>query len=278
MKLNDLSTDKLVEKMFVFSKNAYDAVQKALPDIAKLTETVIDVIENGGRVFYIGAGTSGRIGTLDASEIPPTFGEYNLFIPIIAGGVDALIHAKEFVEDYSAQGEEDLKNAGFTGKDIAIGISASGHTPYVLGALKYARTVSGETALLSCKKTNYPFINHLVIMETGEEFVKGSTRLNAGTAQKLALNIISTIAMIKLGRTFDNLMIAVVPTNEKLIKRAADIVSEIAGVPINDALDLVKKTKDARIAILMAKKGLPEADARALLKKYNNNFVKAYES
>ena len=278
MKLNDLSTDKLVGKMFAFSKNAYDAVQRALPDIAELTETVINVIENGGCVFYIGAGTSGRIGTLDASEIPPTFGEYNLFIPIIAGGVDALVHAKEFVEDYSMQGKEDLKSAGFTERDIAIGISASGNTPYVLGALKHAHTVNGETALLSCKKTNYPFINHLVVMEAGEEFIKGSTRLNAGTAQKLALNMISTIAMIKLGRTFDNLMVAVVPTNGKLIKRAADIVSEIAGVPVNDTLGLVKKTKDARIAILMAKKGLSEVNARALLKKYNNNFVKAYES
>ena len=276
--INTFDTEKLVYLMFQHGKNALDAVEKALPEVSALTDSVISTIKNGGRVFYIGAGTSGRIGVLDASEIFPTFHEESLFNGIIAGGKDALIKAKEQIEDFSDMGETDLKNARFTASDIAIGISASGKTPYVLGALKYANRLHAKTALVSCNDIKYDFVDVVVVAETGEEFVKGSTRLNAGTAEKLILNMVSTISMIKLGRTYDNLMVAVVPTNKKLVKRAAEIVSTITGVPLKEAEALVEKTKDARVASLMIKKNLTEEEALNLLKEKGFNFVEAYES
>jgi len=276
--INHFGTEKLVYLMFQHGKNAFDAVEKALPEVATLTEAVINTIKGGGKVFYIGAGTSGRIGVLDASEIFPTFHEEDLFNGVIAGGKDALIKAKEQVEDFSDMGEADLKKAGFTASDIAIGVSASGKTPYVLGALKYANKIGAKTALVACRKVNYAFVDTIAVAETGEEFIKGSTRLNAGTAEKLILNMVSTISMVKLGRTYDNLMVAVVPTNKKLVKRAAEIVSKITGVPFDEAEALVVKTKDARVACLMIKKNLSAEEALNLLKEKGFNFVEAYES
>lgn len=276
--LNHLSTEELVKMMFQKSLNAFNAVEKALPKVIELTEIVTNTIENGGRVFYVGAGTSGRIGVLDASEIYPTFHEEDLFNGIIAGGLEALIKAKEDVEDLSNSGEEDLKGAKVTDKDIVIGISASGKTPYVIGALKYAKSIKAKTALVSCKPVEYDFVDVVVIAETGEEFIIGSTRLNAGTAEKLILNMVSTISMVKLGRTYDNLMVAVVPTNKKLIKRASEIVSKITGTSLEKAEEVVSKTKDARIACLMIKKNISFEEALNLLKEKNFNFVEAYES
>ncbi|MCD6426638.1 MAG: N-acetylmuramic acid 6-phosphate etherase [Caldisericaceae bacterium] len=275
--INNFDTEKLVYLMFQSSKRAFEAVESALHRISVLTDKVTETVKNGGRIFYVGAGTSGRIGVLDASEIYPTFGEENLFNALIAGGKEAMFKAKEYAEDSSAQGEEDLKNAGFAKSDIAIGISASGKTPYVLGALKFARSIGARTSLISCRAVNYDFVDYLVVADTGEEFIKGSTRLNAGTAEKLILNMVSTISMIKAGRTYDNLMVAVVPSNNKLVDRAARIVSELTGAPFDKARELVMKTKDARIASLMLKKDLTEEEARNLLKKEGFDFPKAYE-
>lgn len=276
--LNHLSTEELVKMMFQKSLNALNAVEKALPKVIELTEIVTNTIENGGRVFYVGAGTSGRIGVLDASEIYPTFHEEDLFNGIIAGGLEALVKAKEDVEDLSNLGEEDLKASKVTDKDIVIGISASGKTPYVIGALKYAKSINAKTALISCKVVEYDFVDVVVIAETGEEFIIGSTRLNAGTAEKLILNMVSTISMVKLGRTYDNLMVAVVPTNKKLVKRASEIVAKITGTSLEKAEEVVSKTKDARIACLMIKKNISFEEALNLLKEKKFNFVEAYES
>ncbi len=275
--INNFKTEKLVYLMLQSSKRAFDAVESALRQISTLTDKVTETVKSGGKIFYVGAGTSGRVGVLDASEIYPTFGEEDLFNALIAGGKEAMFKAKEYAEDSSTQGEEDLKNAGFAQSDFAIGISASGKTPYVLGALKFARSIGAKTGLIACREVNYDFVDYPVIAETGEEFIKGSTRLNAGTAEKLILNMVSTISMIKAGRTYDNLMVAVVPSNNKLIDRAAKIVCELTGAPFNKAKNIVMKTKDARIASLMLKKGLTEEEAEKLLKKEGFDFPKAYE-
>ncbi len=276
--LNKKETKEIVREMIENERKAFDAVKKAEKEIAKLTEAVIDTINSGGRIFYVGAGTSGRIGVLDASEIPPTFNEKRLFVPVIAGGKDAVFEAREQAEDSAESGGSDLRKEGFSRKDMAIGISASGRTPYVIGALTFAKSIGAKTAIVACNDVRIPFADIHVITHTGEEFVKGSTRLNAGTAEKLVLNIVSTVSMIKLGRTYDNLMVAVVPTNRKLISRAAQIVSEITGASYDEALEKIMETKDARIACLMIKKKISAEEARNLLKKFNNDFVKAYES
>ncbi len=276
--INDFETEKLVYLMFQNSKQALNAVEEVLPQISELIDEVVKTINNKGRIFYIGAGTSGRIGILDASEIYPTFGEERLFNAIIAGGREAVFRAKEYAEDSANFGKSDLERAGFSNKDIAIGISASGKTPYVLGALEFAHSVGAKTGLVTCRKVNYDFADFTVIADTGEEFLKGSTRLNAGTVQKIILNMISTIAMIKTGRTYENLMVAVVPSNKKLIERATKIVSELTGAPYEVAKKTVKETKDARIAILMIKKGLSKKEAESLLQERSFDFPKAYES
>ncbi len=275
--INDFETEKLVYLMFQSAKRSFDAVENALPNVAKLIDSTIEVIQKGGKVFYIGAGTSGRIGVLDASEIYPTFGEENLFNAIIAGGKEAIFKAKEYAEDSSDSGRKDLQEAGFTQSDIAIGISASGRTPYVLGALKYAHSIGAKTGLMACRKVNYDFVDLVVVADTGEEFVRGSTRLNAGTAEKIILNMISTISMIKTGRTYGDLMVAVVPSNKKLIDRATKIVSYLTGAPYEVARKVTEETKDARIAALMLKKGLSKKEAQDLLKERGFNFPKAYE-
>ncbi len=275
--VNEFSVEKLVHLMFQSSKKAFDAVENALPEIGNLTNLIIDVIKEGGKVFYIGAGTSGRIGVLDASEIYPTFGEEDLFKAVIAGGKEAVFKAKEQIEDFDNQGKEDLESAGFTNKDIALGITASGKTPYVIGALKYAHSIGAKTGLVACNDVYYDFIDETVIAKTGDEFVKGSTRLNAGTAEKIILNIISTVSMVKLGRTYGNLMVSVVPTNNKLVKRATEIVSLITGVSVEEAEKITRDVKDARIASLMIKKGITKKEAEKLLKRHNFNFVEAFD-
>lgn len=203
------------------------AVEKVLPEVAATIDKVVERLQNGGRLFYVGTGTSGRLGVLDASEIPPTFGvSYDLVQGLIAGGYDALYKATESSEDNRDAGAEDLKTRGLTGADAVIGLAASGRTPYTIGALEYARVLECFTACITCVPDSAitRSVEVSIVPIVGPEAITGSTRMKSGTAQKMVLNMISTVAMIKLGYVRGNRMINVRAGNEKLKDRAVRIL------------------------------------------------------
>lgn len=247
------------------------AVEKEIPNIARLVEEILKRIDIGGRVFYVGAGTSGRIGVLDASEIPPTFGEDpNLFQGIIAGGDTALRLSIEGAEDDYEQGKKDLEEKKLRKEDVVIGIAASGRTPYVMGALEYAKSIGAFTASIVCNK-NTPMekISDLTItLIVGPEVITGSTRMKSGTAQKLVLNMISTTVMIKRGKVYGNLMVDVQIKNIKLRERAIKIIKTICGLSYEEAEEYLKRAKEnTKIAIIMAKTGLDYETSKFYLEK-----------
>lgn len=220
------------------------AVEKALPEIEKACELTVEAIKSGGRVFYIGSGTSGRLGVCDAAECPPTFGvSYDLFNGIIAGGEKCMFKAAENAEDNAEMSVNDLKNRNFNSKDILIGISASGTATYVISAVNYAKSIGAKTVSV----TNNPdtelgkSADIDICADTGPEVITGSTRMKAGTAQKIILNMISTASMVKCGYVYENLMINLRPTNKKLRKRMIGIVTEILNCSYEKAEELLEK-------------------------------------
>ena len=235
---NDLekkSVKDLVESMHKEDNNALDAVQKVLPEITKLIEEIAIKMNKGGRLFYIGAGTSGRLGVLDASECPPTFGTPpEKVVGLIAGGIPALYSSIEIAEDSYSQAWDDLKSNNITSNDFVIGIAASGTTPYVVGGLKDCKENNIPTACITCNQGTplSEHSDHKIEVIVGPEFVTGSSRLKAGTAQKLILNMVSTISMILLGHVRDNKMVDMQLTNSKLNKRAREIVMKLSLIHI----------------------------------------------
>ncbi len=228
------------------------AVEKAIPQIEALVARIIEKMQNGGRLFYVGAGTSGRLGIVDASECPPTYGvPYGLVIGLIAGGDDAIRYAAEFAEDDFEQGWKDLQEYNANDKDVVIGIAASGRTPYVIGAVRQARENGLVTGCITCNEgaklaeaAEYP-----IEVIVGPEFVTGSTRMKAGTAQKLVLNMISTTAMIKLGRVKGNKMVDMQLTNNKLVDRGTRMIMGELGVPYDKAKELLLTHGSVRKAV-----------------------------
>jgi len=252
---NDLekkSVKELVEAMHEEDNNALNAIQKVLPDITNLIEDIAPKMKSGGRLFYIGAGTSGRLGVLDASECPPTFGTPpEKVVGLIAGGIPALYSSIEIAEDSYTQAWEDLKSNNITTKDFVVGIAASGTTPYAVGGLRDCRNNNIPTACITCNK-NSPLSehsDHKIEVIVGPEFLTGSSRLKAGTSQKLILNMISTISMILLGHVRGNKMVDMQLTNSKLNKRAREIVMKELNVDIQKADELINKYKNVRSAI-----------------------------
>ena len=248
------------------------AVEKELGQITEAAEAGETALRGGGRILYMGCGTSGRLGVLDASECPPTYGvSPDLVIGIIAGGDTALRKSIEGAEDSTAASAEDLKKAGVNEKDFVIGISASGKAPYVLSGLRYARQIGAKTALISCsKKLLDPGAADIVIaVDTGPEVVTGSTRMKAGTAQKMILNMISTGVMIRLGKVFGNLMVDVWPSNEKLMDRAKRIIVDTTGCPYEEAEKTLKKAGfSVKTAIVMIKLAVSREEAEQLLAEH----------
>ncbi|WP_041779198.1 N-acetylmuramic acid 6-phosphate etherase [Belliella baltica] len=228
------------------------AVEKALPLIIALVEQIVPRMEQGGRLFYIGAGTSGRLGILDASECPPTFGvSYDRVIGIIAGGDKAIRKAVENAEDDQNQAWKDICAYGFHASDIVIGIAASGTTPYVIGGVKQAKGINLLTACITCN-ADTPLAHEVdfpIEVIVGPEFVTGSTRMKAGTAQKLVLNMISTSVMIKLGRVKGNKMVDMQLSNEKLVKRGTRMIAEATGLKEEESKNLLLKHGSVRAAI-----------------------------
>lgn len=256
------------------------AVQAAIPAIARAVDGIAAALGNGGRLFYIGAGTSGRLGVLDASECPPTFSvPPELVQGIIAGGEAALSRATEASEDDPASGVRDLLSRGFRSADVLCGIAASGRTPYVLGAIARARELGALTIGVSCTPDSELSAAAAIGIEvlTGPEIVTGSTRLKAGTATKLVLNMLTTASMIRLGYVFGNLMVNVQPRNEKLRDRARRIVRDATGVDDRRAAELVAETGSVRTSIVMAARNVDRAAADALLERAGGVVARALE-
>ncbi len=258
------------------------AVREALPEINKVVHICLKALKAGGRVFYIGAGTSGRVAFIDAVELIPTYSlPENVFIPIIAGGYQALGRSIEGVEDDEEGAVKDLMAHQLQSNDVVIGIAASGRTPYVAGALKYAKKCGCQTVLI-CNVKNpelAPFADVVVSAETGPEVVAGSTRMKAGSAQKMILNMISTTIMVKMGKVFDNLMVDVMVLNEKLKERACNMIMQIAKVDRNTAAEyLAKSGYNVKQAILMIMSGKTLEECQKVLKEHPNlrealNFI-----
>ena len=227
--IDTLSTLEMLKVINNEDKKVPFAVEATLPHIARLVDKVVTAFSQGGRLIYCGAGTSGRLGILDASECPPTYGTpHDMVIGLIAGGHKAILQAVENAEDNVQLGAEDLRQLNFNAKDVLVGIAASGRTPYVIGALEYARSLGAVTGAISCNPDS-PIAQRADIAITpivGPEVVTGSSRMKAGTAQKLVLNMITTGAMIKMGKVFGNLMVDVEATNAKLIERQIRIVMQ----------------------------------------------------
>ena len=254
-------------------------VEKAINQIVPLVDEVVRSFNEDGRLFYIGAGTSGRLGVLDASECPPTFGvSENMVIGLIAGGDVALRKALENVEDNVDGGILDLKKRNFCSKDILVGIAASGSTPLVHGAMEYARTLGAVTGAIACTEDAAIFevADYPILANVGPEIITGSTRMKAGTAEKLILNMITTSSMIKIGKVYDNYMVDMVPANIKLRKRAIYLVSTIAECDEELAKrNLIKTDYDVKISIVMIKKNVDSILAEEILKKAKGNLHRA---
>lgn len=264
--LDLLSTRDLLNVMNGEDAEIAATIHSQVPRIAALVDAIAPRLEAGGRLIYVGAGTSGRLGVLDASECPPTFGvPPELVQGIIAGGNRALTTAVEGAEDNREQGAADLN---CTAQDAIIGIAASGRTPYVLGALAKARAIGAITGCVVCVRDSEvaKAVEHPIEVVTGPEILTGSTRLRAGTATKMVLNMISTAVMVRLGHVYGNLMVNVQPTNEKLVDRARRIITEVTGASAERAAELLEKSgRSVRTAIIMEKKGLTRDAANTLL-------------
>lgn len=245
------------------------AVRKTLPQIARAVDLAVEVIRAGGRMVYLGAGTSGRLGVLDASECMPTFGTKSI-IGILAGAPVALTRSLEGVEDNPHQASRDLKKIRFSPRDLLVGISASGAAPYVIGGMRWARKLGAKVVGVTCNPAAplKPFANVSIIPVVGPEVVAGSSRMKAGTAQKLVLNMLSTATMVRLGRVLSNRMINVQLTNQKLWKRGVRILSELTGRSEAEATTILKASgRNLPAAILMAAKTIPRLQAERVLRQ-----------
>lgn len=267
--IDALSTAEVLAVINTQDRQVAEAVGAEIPNIAKAVDAIVEALRGGGRLFYIGAGSSGRLGVLDAAECPPTFNvPPELVQGIIAGGEQALARATEASEDDPADGERDLQARGFRPRDVLVGIAASGRTPYVLGAVAAARKAGARTAGISCTSGSElaRAVDIAITPLTGPEIVTGSTRMKAGTAAKLVLNMITTAVMIRLGHVYGNLMVNVQPKNVKLRDRARRIVAQAAGVPPGDAAGLLDAAGgDVKTAIVMGRLGVDPFQAERRL-------------
>lgn len=281
LNIDKVSTLEMCMLLNEEDKRASMAVHKALPQIAQAVDAITQRLQEGGRLFYIGAGTSGRLGILDAVECPPTFStDPEMVQGLIAGGYKAIFKAQEGAEDSLTLAREDLQAKKLTAKDCVVGIAASGRTPYVFGGLRYANMQKALTVSISCSPDS-PIGEEAQIAIyalTGPEAITGSTRLKAGTAQKMILNMLSTCTMVKLGKVYSNLMVDVKSSNQKLAERARHIVIEATNCTRLQAVEALKQT-DGKVkpAILMVLTGLSYDKVNQLLEKNNGFIAKALE-
>jgi len=278
MDLDSLSTLEMVTKFNDQDATVAAAVRRTLPQVAQAVDAAAASLQEGGRLIYMGAGTSGRLGVLDASECPPTFGvPHGLVVGVIAGGPGALLKAVEGAEDNEQLGVSDLQALKLTPQDMVVGLAASGRTPYVIGALRFARQSGCRTAAISCNPAS-PIAHEAAIAISpvvGPEALTGSTRLKSGTAQKLVLNMISTGAMVKIGKVYQNLMVDMQATNVKLVDRACRMVCQATGCEREEAERALRQTAyEVKTAILMVLSGVDATKAATLLAEHGG-FLRA---
>jgi N-acetylmuramic acid 6-phosphate etherase len=277
--IDALPTEQVLRIINAEDQKVAAAVAQEIPRIASAVDTIVSAMQQGGRLFYIGAGTSGRLGVLDASECPPTFSvPYELVQGVIAGGEAALSRATETTEDDPAIGARDLLLRGFTGKDVLVGIAASGRTPYVLGAVAEARRLGARTVSITCTPDSElaRAVDIPIAPLVGPEIVAGSTRMKAGTATKLVLNMLSTAVFIRLGYVFGNLMVNVQPKNSKLIDRARRIIARTTGAGYDEAGDLLAAAGNkVPVAIVMGKLGVSREQAEIRLARSGGRISEA---
>lgn len=275
--IDTLSTLEMVTLINSEDKKVAEAVERELPHIARAVDVISEKLCAGGRLIYAGCGTSGRLGVLDAAECPPTFStDPNQVIGLIAGGEGAMFRAVEGAEDSAALGREDLEKLGFSDKDVLVGIAASGRTPYVLGALEYAKKCGAPTISVSCCPgspiTESADIN--IAPMPGPEVITGSTRMKSGTAQKMVLNMLSTCSMVRLGKVYGNLMVDVKPSNEKLVHRCERIVAAATGVSEERAAEYLDLCGyHPKTAIVMIKCGTDAEQSRKLLDEFGGRIA-----
>ena len=276
MHVDSLSALEIVQLMNKEDKQVPLAIEKCLPQIAQAVECIVAAFQQGGRLVYIGAGTSGRLGVLDASECPPTFGVSPEMVKgIIAGGERALRHPIEGAEDSKAQAVVDLQTIQFSSKDVLVGIAASGRTPYVIGALEYAKSLGSVTVSIASNPNSAManIVDIAIDTVVGPEVLTGSSRLKSGTAQKLVLNMLTTASMILMGKCYQNLMVDVQASNEKLKARAIHIVMQATDCDKALAEETLKQAdQNAKLAIMMILSGLDRAQAEALLEKHHGKL------
>lgn len=276
MHVDSLSALDIVQLMNEEDKQVPLAIEKCLPQIAQAVECIVAAFQQGARLVYIGAGTSGRLGVLDASECPPTFGVSPEMVKgIIAGGERALRHPIEGAEDSKAQAVVDLQTIQFSSKDVLVGIAASGRTPYVIGALEYAKSLGSVTVSIASNPNSAManIVDIAIDTVVGPEVLTGSSRLKSGTAQKLVLNMLTTASMILMGKCYQNLMVDVQASNEKLKARAIRIVMQATDCDKALAEEILKQAdQNAKLAIMMILSGLDRAQAEALLEKHQGKL------
>ena len=276
MHVDSLSALEIVQLMNDEDKQVPLAIEKCLPQIAQAVECIVAAFQQGGRLVYIGAGTSGRLGVLDASECPPTFGVSPEMVKgIIAGGERALRHPIEGAEDSKAQAVADLQTIQFSSKDVLVGIAASGRTPYVIGALEYAESLGSVTVSIASNPNSAManIVDIAIDTVVGAEVLTGSSRLKSGTAQKLVLNMLTTASMILMGKCYQNLMVDVQASNEKLKARAIRIVMQATDCDKSLAEETLKQAdQNAKLAIMMILSGLDRAQAETLLEKHQGKL------
>jgi len=279
--LDELSTLDMLTAINDEDATIAAAVRKTLPEVAAVVDAISARFDRGGRLFYAGAGTSGRLGVLDASECPPTFSvSPELFVGFLAGGDPALRRSSEKSEDSKEEGARDLAEYGFTAADSLVGIAASGRTPYVIGALERAKELGGLTVALTCvaRSAMAQVAEHAIEVVTGPEVLTGSTRMKAGTATKMVLNMISTGVMVRQGAVFGNLMVNVQPTNQKLVDRAERIIAAATGCDSYTASKLLQDAGSVKTAVVMQMLALDRASAETRLKSFNGRLRDALKN
>ncbi len=282
MDIDARSTEEILKIINEEDKTVPFAVEKELPYIAQAVDLIVKALKSGGRLLYFGAGTSGRLGVVDASECPPTFGTpYGMIEGYIAGGKEAMFRAQEGAEDYEENGAKDVLKANVTSKDIVCGIAASRRTPYVIGAVKKAKELGAATLYITCnprENFNIQEVDIAICPYVGPEVVMGSTRMKSGTAQKLVLNMLTTTAMIRMGKVYENMMIDLQMTNKKLVERSKRIVMTIAGVNYEEASSFLQQAGGhVKTALVMIKANVSADEAKQRLSRADGFVRKAIE-
>lgn len=282
MSIDVASVQEILDIMNTEDHKVPIAVRGEIPFIAAAVEIIVESFQNGGRLFYIGAGTSGRLGILDASECPPTFGTPpELVQGLIAGGPKAVFRSEEGAEDVEDHGARDLKDAGLKPPDVVCGIAASRRTPYVVGGVKYARLIGCKTLFITCNPRSEFNLDVDVAMcpVVGPEVVMGSTRMKSGTAQKLVLNMLTTAAMIRLGKVYENMMVDLQMTNKKLVERSRRTIMTVTGLPYGDAMQLLENADGhVKTALVMELAGVTTEEALLRLERAKGFVRKAIEN